>query len=149
MQLAVGYQTHERHGYNALSNLSFLSLSLHLSLTFSISLSSIPFISFFAFIVDVLGMPPAALLESCQAKARGQVSIIFVWHDIYLHSAICCHASLRGSVPFIANCSCSIIILKCVTCTSCILQSHLSLSLSLSLKHTHTLYLSLCASIIV
>ena len=93
-------------------------------------------------------MPPAALLESCQAKARGQVSIIFVWHDIYLHSAICCHASLRGSVPYIANCSCSIIILKCVTCTSYILQSHRSLSLSLSLSLSF-FFLSLCLSLFI
>ena len=62
-----------------------LSLTLHLCL--------------FTFLVDVLGMPPAALLESCQAKARGQVSAIFLWHCTSIHSAIFCQVALRWTLP--------------------------------------------------
>ena len=74
-------------------------LYLYVLQIFFLALSLTLHLCHFTFLVDVLGMPPAALLESCQAKARGQVFAIFLWHCTSLNSAIFCQIALRWTLP--------------------------------------------------
>ena len=89
---------------NGIKSLSCPSLSLTLSpshsltlcpsLSLSVHLSHCLYLSLWHS-VDVLGMPPAALLESCQAKTRGQVP----YSDTLCGTLVCTLRCTHRSCP--------------------------------------------------